>query len=324
MGIGCFENFIVCPVVFRNVLKGNDVCDHIAGALHVHATVVKLVKYRNGFGASDVVVRAERAVGITGNASVGVGLVNGRFGPVALHIGEGCHAGVRLVDGFDHLRKFCTGDLAIGAEGAIGIALHVAGVNDCIDGSVVPTAADVDEVGSCAVGKIQTLQATDNGCRFGTGHVAFGLEGAIFVAVDIQLVNGSFMFRLFVGLRRRRGDEPVAAVAASVDALGAINESTTARVNGRCRDRGTRLQAIGRNGDCTGSWIHLNRGISVGGKFPIAVVIFRQDEFSRRALGVRVINYNLIRILRRRNADTAVRVRFDFRSGSSTNRLCRS
>lgn len=152
-------------------------------------TIKETVENRNRFCTGNRIIRAERTIRITLNASVRISLIDGGSSPVILYICKRCTAAVRLVDGYNHLCKFRTGNLSIRSERTIRISLHIAGFNHGVNHTIVPAATNVDKVRSRRIGSIQFSEACKHGCRFCTGDASIRAESSVFVTEDIRHRN---------------------------------------------------------------------------------------------------------------------------------------
>lgn len=99
-------------------------------------------------------------------------------GPL-VHVGEqvGRGLGLALEHAVDHGHGFGAGDVLVGLEGAVGVALDpvvVVGDADLLGG---PVADDVGEGGGLA--GLGLVKAGGDGGKLGTGDGLVGLEGAV-------------------------------------------------------------------------------------------------------------------------------------------------
>ena len=149
----------------------------------------------HGFGAGDVLVGLEGAVGVALDPVVVVGDADLLGGPVADDVGEGGGlAGLGLVKAGGDGGELGTGDGLVGLEGAVGVAGDDAEGGHGGDGVVVPLAVGNVGVGvGCGEGAVAdfvTQEAEEDGGDFGTGDLAVGMDGTVRIADDVGEVVG--------------------------------------------------------------------------------------------------------------------------------------
>ena len=152
-------------------------------------TVEHAVDHRGGLGTGDVALGAERAVGIARDPAVARGELDIRLRPVARDVREAALALVELGEQRDDLCHLRARDGRVGAERAVGIAVHDAGLRHGGNRGVIPRIRR--HVGiSVGLGQVRAAallrqQAEEDGRRLGAGDLAVRLHRAVGITDDV-------------------------------------------------------------------------------------------------------------------------------------------
>ena len=152
-------------------------------------TVEHAVDHRGGLSTGDVALGAERAVGIARDPAVARGEPDVRLRPVARDVREAALALVELGEQRDDLCHLRARDGRVGAERAVGIAVHDAGLRHGGNRGVIPRVRR--HVGiSVGLGQVRAAallrqQAEEDGRRLGAGDLAVRLHRAVRITDDV-------------------------------------------------------------------------------------------------------------------------------------------
>ena len=163
---------------------------------------------RDGLCAGDVLIRQERSVLIALDPAVVGGLVDGDLGPVTVDVREAEARVVSLlVEARGDGRKLGAGDIGVGIELAVRVAVHYSERGEGGHGAAVPVAlihiGKAVLSGEAAVAGIVLEQTEEDGGDLGAGDVPLGMHVAVGVADYIREVVGEVEQRRIVARDRR-------------------------------------------------------------------------------------------------------------------------